>query len=275
MAIKLDLGRAWNEAVALMSANKDVIAVVAGVFFFLPSAISTIAIPMGDIQAAAGSGEIEPEALLDLLAGFYAQYWWVFALVALFQAVGMIGLLALLTDQRRPTVGEALGFGLKALIPYIAAQLLATFLLVAAFLLPIVLGAAINTAVAVLLGVVGVVLAIYIWVKFALVSPVIAIEREMNPLAALRRSWKLTKGNSLRLFAFIALLALCFAVLTLLANMVFSIATVAGEQVGLFVSAIGGAVMNSALVVVFLAVLAAVHRQLSGGTSEAVRDAFE
>ena len=34
--MKFDMGAAWNEAMRLISGNLQVIAIVAGVFFFLP-----------------------------------------------------------------------------------------------------------------------------------------------------------------------------------------------------------------------------------------------
>lgn len=276
MAIKLDMGKAWNDAVALLSANKDVVLVVAGVFFFLPNAIVSLAIPQPlEIQAmAAGGGEPDPEAMLAAFQAYFAQIWWVIVLGALVQAVGTLGMLTLLTDRARPTVGEALGFGVKALLPYIGAALLQALLISAMLVVLIGIGALISPAVAVLLGLVGLVLAIYAWIKFSLVVPVIGIEQQMNPFAALQRSWRLTKGNSLLLFAFYILLGLVMIVISVIAGMVFAIFGFIGEQAGLFASAIGGAFINMCVTAVMLAVLAAIHRQLSGGSSEAVRETF-
>lgn len=278
MAEKLDLERAWNEATALLSANRDVILIVAGVFFFLPNVISTLLLPSGDALAMQmeGMGEQpDPEEMLALFTDYFAQSWWIYLLFGLIQAAGVLGLLALLTDRSRPTVGEALGFGAKALLPYIVAQLLQGLALVLAPLLLIFLGAAINPAIAALLGMIGVIVAIYLWVKFSLLSPVIAIDRIMNPVAALRRSWQLTKGNSLRLFALYALLIVAVLVLSLVAGMVFALFSVLGETIGLFATAIGGGLISMAFTTVMLAVLAAVHRQLSGGTVERTRETFE
>lgn len=278
MAIKLDMGKAWNDAVALLSANKDVVLIVAAVFFFLPNAIATLAMPQAtaELEAmAAANAEPDPQAMLDMMLAFYAEIWWIVALLAVFQAIGVLGLLALLTDTSRPTVGEALAFGAKALIPYIGAQLLGSFLIALVVGVLIALGSLIAAAVGVLLGLVGFVIAIYLYVKFSLVSPVIAIERKLNPFTVLRRSWDLTKGNSLRLFLFYLLLVVVLFVVTALASMLWAIFGIMGEQAGLFASAIGGALVTMASVAIFLAVLAAVHRQLSGGSSEAIRETFD
>lgn len=274
---KLDMGKAWNDAVALLSTNRDVILIVAGVFFFLPNAISALAIPEPtELEAMTASGaQPDFEALSGVMMSYYAQHWWIFVLFGLVQAIGMLGLLALLTDTSRPTVGEALAFGAKALLPYLGTQILLSLIVVAVVGIMIAIGSLIGPAVAVLLGLVGVVVMIYLLIKFSLISPVIAIDKVMNPVRVLQRSWQMTKGNSLRLLAFYFLLLLVLAVITIVAGMVFAIFGIMGEQVGLFATAIGGAIISMAMTTVMLAVLAAVHRQLSGGSAEAVRETFD
>lgn len=267
MVTRLDLGRAWNDASALIAKNARVIFIVAGVFFFLPGAISALFMPgSAELEAALASPDIaeDPQELLQALIAYYGQIWWIILIVSLVQAVGVLGLLRLLTDRGGPTVGEALAFGVKALVPYLAAQLLAGIIIVATIFLLGTLGGLLGAAGAVLALLIAVVLAIYMWVKFSLTSPVIAIEKVFNPLHALRRSWQLTKGNSLRLFLFYLLLIIVAIVVMLLASMVFAIFTLAGEDVGLFASGIGGSLVSMGLVVVMLAVLAAVHQQLAG-----------
>lgn len=276
MAIKLDMGKAWNEAVALLSANKDVVLIIAAVFFFLPNAIGNVALPAPtELEAMAASGaEPDLEAMTAVMQAYFLSNWWAFLLLSLFQAIGMLGLLALLTDAARPTVGEALGFGAKALLPYFAAQFLSALLIIALVSVLVGIGALINTGVAALLALVGLVLAIYLMVKFSLLSAVIGIEKTLNPLRVLQRSWQLTKGNSLRLFGFYVLLFVVFIVISLIAGMVFAIFGIMGEQIGFFGAAIGGAVLSMAVASVMLAVFAAIHRQLSGSSNEAAKETF-
>jgi len=278
MAEKLDLGRAWNEATALLAANRDVLLVVAGVFFFLPNVIATLLLPSQEamvMQMEALGANPDPDDMLAMMSDYFAQSWYIYLIVGLVQAVGVLGLLALLTDASRPTVGEALGFGAKALVPYLLAQILLGVLLVAVPVLLIGIGAAINPGVAVLLGMVGLVVAVYLWIKFSLLSPVIAIEKVMNPIAALGRSWQLTKGNSFRLLAFYVLLILAAGILSTIASLVFSLFMVLGDEIGLFAVAIGGGLVTLAFTVIMLGVLAAVHRQLSGRGVDSVAQTFD
>lgn len=278
MATKLDLGRAWNEAMALLSANRDVVLIVAAVFFFLPNVISTLMLPSQEalvMQLEALGEQPEPDELMAILGSYFGQSWWIYLLFALVQAAGVMGLLALLTDTSRPTVGEALSFGLKALAPYLVAQILSGIVMIGVPLLLVGIGGLVSIALAALLAFVGIGLAIYIWIKFSLVSPVIAIEKVMNPVTALSRSWRLSKGNSLRLLAFYFLLVICVMVLWLVVSMVLSLFTIMGEEIGLFAMAIGGGLMSMVFTTVMLLVLVAVHRQLSGRGGEPLGETFE
>ena len=40
--MKFSMSAAWNDAIALMQRNKDVLAIVAGVFFLLPGLVITV-----------------------------------------------------------------------------------------------------------------------------------------------------------------------------------------------------------------------------------------
>lgn len=276
MPNKLDMGQAWNVAVALIGKNRDVILVVAGVFFFLPSLAVALLMPGSEEMMAIPAGaEPDFEQITAQMSALYADVWWVFLLLGLAQAIGVLGLLALLTDTARPTVGEALVFGLKALLPYLAAQILVSLAVVILIVALIALGAAIGVAVAALLGLVGIVLAIYVYVKFSLVSPVIGVEKQLNPFAALARSWRLTKGNSLRLFVFYLLLVIAMIVLSIVVGLVAAGLSLLGEQAGLVIGGIVNGLMNMAFVVVMLAVLVAIHRQLAGRGAEEVGKTFE
>lgn len=278
MAAKLDLGRAWNEATALLGANRDVVLIVAGVFFFLPNVVTTLLLPSQDalvMQLEALGENADPEQLLAIFADYFSGSWYIYLVFGLVQAAGVLGLLALLTDASRPTVGWALGFGLKALVPYIIAQILLGLIMLGVPILLIGLGAAINPGLAALLSIVSLVLLAYIWIKFSLLSPVIAIDKVMNPIAALAQSWRLTKGNSLRIFAFFMLLIVSVLVLSLIAGMVFTLFSLLGDEIGFFASAVGNGLVSMAFTTVMLAVLVAIHRQMLGKSVDGVRETFE
>lgn len=268
--MKLDMGEAWSQAVAMLSANRDLIGIVAGVFFFLPYCALMLMMP--DLQATLPMSDpnADPQVMIDALMEFYSRIWLPLAAIIIFQAIGSLALLALLRDSTRPTLGEALKLALVAFLPYVAAQLILG--LAVGVLGAILIGGAVaaSQALGVLMIFVVMIGVIYAMVKFCLTTPVIAIERIYNPFTALARSWRLTKGNSLRIFFFFFLIALAGIILVSIIQavfgLVFALLGAEGELIG---NGIVSSVLNAAFSTVFLAVLAATHRQLAGGGAAA------
>jgi hypothetical protein len=275
--MKFEMGRAWNDAVALLRANQQVVLIVAGVFFFLPYLALILFMP--DYAAALGtSGTAQPGNINEALAEIgrvYGDIWWALILMGVVQGVGMLGLLALLTDRNRPTVGEALVIGAKCFLPYLGAQILQTILIALVILIPVLVGGAAGVGVGVVVGLLAVVAIIYLFTKFSLTVPVIVVEGVLNPVTALARSWSLTKGNSLRLFGFYLLLFIALVVVSIVLGIVMGvIGALAGSDGALIVSGLSNGIINMIAIAVFLAVLAAVHRQLSGSVAS-VGETFE
>lgn len=274
--MKFDMSAAWTEATRMLSANRQVLFVVGGVFFFLPSLAYALVFngQMAGIEAAQAS-DPDPEAMFQATLGVFRDYWWILVVTTIIQWFGTLGLLVLLTDRTRPTVGEALRTGAALLLPYLGAQLLVSFLIGLLLLLPFATAASAGMGAAVLVGLVALVALVYLFTKFLLVSPVIAVERVRNPIAALGRSWRLSKGNSLRLFLFVFLLGVAFLVVASVASMIAGLLfALAGGDVALVGDAIVSGVVNALFGVLFVAVLAAVHRQLAGTAPEAVSETF-
>lgn len=272
--MKLEMNRAWNRAMALIGVNKDVVLIVAGVFFFLPYLGLMLAVPSTSMTL---TDPARSEAAMEQLGAFYGDFWWVMLLLVLVQGIGMLGLLALLTDHRRPTVGEALKIGVGKLLPYLAAYLLVAVALAVVFTLFVAVGAASgSTALTALTTILGLVLIAYVFVKVSLVPPVMVSEGVTNPIAALRRSWGLTKGNSLRIFGFYFLLILVLVIVMMLLSLVVGLALgLLGPEAQQFGNALVSATLNAIYVTGFLAVLAAVHDQLGGTGSAEISETFE
>jgi hypothetical protein len=280
---KLDMGKAWSQATGLIGANRDTISAIAGLFFFLPSFAAALLVPEAGTSvpvsgpAASGNPQVAMQQALDQIMALYADNWVVLVAVSVAGFVGSLSLLALLTDRGHPTVGEALGTGVRSIPAYLAAQVacgLAAGLVIA---LPLALLAAFAPpAVLALAGLALVVLVIYLAVKFSLIAPVIAIDAVRNPLAAIARSWRLTRGNSLRIFGFIVLLLAVMVIIAALVQGVLMLVLAAiGGEVARIGTALVGALVNTVMTVIILVVLAAIHRQLAGGTPERLAATFE
>ncbi len=276
--MKFDMSAAWSEAMRLIAANRDVVLIVAGVFFFLPYA--AFAMIVGDqmtaIQAGASGGEADPGAAMEAMMSFYGSIWWLVLLMTIIQALGMLGLLALLKDRSRPTVGQALALGAKSLLPYLVAQILVSLILVVIVMIPFAIGAGVSVAAGVIVGLVAFVAAVYLFTKFSLVPAVIVIDRILNPITALGRSWRLTKGNSFRLFLFYFLLVVAIMVVGIVISIVIGLVfALAGSEAALIGNALVAGLLNAVWATLLLAALAAAHRQLAGERPETVSETFE
>jgi hypothetical protein len=280
---KLDMGKAWTQTTALIGANKDTLSALAGLFFFLPSfgaalflPEATTTIPAGG-QRQSGDQQVAMQQAMDQITALYADNWPVLLAVSIAGFIGSMSLLALLSDRGHPTVGEALGKGIRSIPSYIAAQLLSALAAGLALGLPFgVVAAFAPPPVAAVVALLLIVAILYAAIKFSLIAPVIAIDEERNPIAAIARSWRLTKGNSLRIFAFFVLL---FVVIVIIGALVQGILTLILSAAGGEVARIGiaavSALVNAMMTVIFLVVLAAIHRQLAGGAPERLSETFE
>lgn len=270
------MGQAWNDAMSLLRGNQQVVLVVAGVFFFLPNLALLLLMPEAMVAAETPvSGEPDMDALLQTLSTAYGAIWWQFLLVTVLSEIGMLGLLALLTDHNRPTVGEALKAGIVYLLPYFATQILTALAAALLISVPFILGVTVGVAAGALTGILALVAILYIYTKFLLAAPVIVVEDVKNPIRALGRSWSLTKGNSVRLFLFYFLILVVFVVVTTVLGIVGSaLGLLAGADATIIINGLISAGANMVFITLYLAVLAAVHRQLSGA-SKTVGATFE
>lgn len=271
--MQFDMNRAWREASAMVGVNAQVLAVIAGVFFFLPAFAMSVFVPAPEPPSGAEGMEA-----LNALALYYSDSLPWLVIVSIAQAIGVLALLALLTDRSRPTVAQALRIGTVSLLPYVGAQLLLGLVIGVALLLVVGLGVSTQSiAVAALLIPLAVVLFLYVTTKMSLVAPVIVIDGIRNPINALQRSWKLTKGNSLRLFLFYFLVLLAFLVISIVASAIVGLlaALVFGGEAERIVHGLVSGLLSAVLVVYFAAIIASAHRQLAGPSPDAVTETFE
>lgn len=268
-----DSNRAWAAATAALRANREVLVALAGVFFLLPSLVMALFYPQPPTAPGASMTALSAEA-----AEYYRQTLPVALPMAILQAGGTLGLLTLLTDRTRPTVGQAIREGFRALLPYLASQVILGMGLAMLFLIGIGVLAGIGVPALTLIGgaAVGVGLAVVI-VRFSLTAPVVAIEKWRNPLAALRRSWQLTAGNTGRVLLFLALVLLALAVITMvvtgLAGIAFTLLLPA--KFAAVAKAVISSTLGAGMVVILVACLAATHAQLAGDKPESFGAAFE
>ncbi|MXO66630.1 hypothetical protein [Altericroceibacterium endophyticum] len=270
-----DMNRAWRGAMDMFSANREVLLIVAGIFFFLPQLLASIVLP--DMSGAMANPE-DSQAMIAMLTQIYTNYWWLFLIVVLAQGIGFLGMIALLRDSSKPTVGEALMAGLKALLPYILASIIMSVIFMMVFVLIVgVLSITGIPALAALGMAIALAAFFYLGVRFSLLTAVMAIENILNPVGALRRSWTLTKGHSVRLLLFYALILVAYLVISLVIGLVMGglVLALGGSTIGLFLNAVVSGLIGAAATSLFATLLASIHHQLSGPSTQAIGSTFD
>lgn len=270
---ELDISTAWRNALAMVAAGREVLVAIAGVLFLLPSLALAVLVP--EPQATPG---MTPREMMAQLSEVYTTYAPLMLVVSALQMAGVITVIVTMTDRARPTVAQALRRGFFATPRYLAAQLLIGLGFgIGLIALGMIAGVSGNQGVAAALLFFAAGAAVHLVLRLALVAPVLAAEPRTGPIAALRRSWQLTRGHTLRLFAFLLLAMLLFLVLygliMLFVGLVLVLLT-SGEVQRTLAALVSSTVTATAMVYAS-AMLAAVHGQLAGPWQGQIVGTFE
>lgn len=257
---RLSISESWNETVAFVRREGQLLFPIAFLLVGLPAAILQAAMPAQDPGA---QPEIGAWAWLILPA----------------MLLGMAGYLVLcrLAVRRSAAAGEAFSNALSRILPLLGAVLLLllAFVLIAVPILIVAgVGAAaegspeaagVGVAIAMILFAVA---ALAVGVKMLLLYPVAAME-PVGPVGILRRSWELTAGHFWKLLGFLLLFAILFAVISLAVGAVAGllIFAIAGPpepgSVASFLMLLIGAILNTLFVVLFGTTIARIYARLA------------
>jgi len=276
--MQFDMNRTWSQAIALVKGNFQLLAIIAGVFLLLPSVLMYLLFP--DLLALM-SADADPEALVARMEAMVPQLMGYGIVGMLVQMVGYMAMIALMGTDR-PTVGEAIQRGVKALPTLLGAAIVFACgyfvaALVIGLLLGLVVGAlsavseAAGTATAGILtfGLFAAIL--YVMVRFCLTLPAIVLEGIGNPLKALARSWRLTGLRAWAIVGFFAMLFIAYMVLVMVLFIVIGgLGLVSGAQLGggsalalgLFAGIVGAFVS-----MLLSGILVSIHQQLAGAAA--------
>lgn len=271
--MKFDSNLAWQQATAAIRANREVLFALAGVFYLLPILAFSLLFPQPDPPAGA-----DQQAMMAFATRYYAETLPVALPLGLVQAAGTLGLLTLLTDRTRPTVGEAIRLGFVALLPYLGSQILFGFGAGSLALLALTILGLTGSKALVSAGFAAmVVIGIYLWARISLSAPVIAVEQVRGPVRALLRSWALTRGNGGRVLVFYALILLVFVILltVVMALIGIVLALAMPAKPAAIVAAVISATLEAGMGLTFVAALAATHAQLAGDPADRLGRTFD
>ncbi len=241
MAMKLDFTAAWNDAVALLKAHKDMVLPIAGVFILLPTILLGYFVPEPDIPAG-----LDEQHTLAIMIQFYKDMAPWLILTTILAIIGNLAIYLLVLNDEKPTVGQALSLAMGFFVPMFIANLLSGMAVIFGLILLIVPG-------------------IYLAIKFSLLGPALVAENIKSPVAALSRSWQLTKGNSLNILAFYLIIGVVALIIYLVVvGITGALAALAlPASAALLLTAVISGIMEMLLSVTFLFIAMAVYRQLS------------
>lgn len=226
-----DMNTCWSRALELLSGSSQLLLIIAGVFVFLPAVGFYLLVP--DIQMFMDptiDQSVLQERMGEVLGPLVGA-----GLVATFcQFAGYAAMIALM-GKSRPTVGEALGTGLRVLPSTIAVLIL--FLLVyfvgaLLIVLPFSLIAGASGAPALGLIGIGPVMLYSVWLmaRLSMTMPEMVMVGTLNPVTAMSRSWSMTKAKQWPIMMFWTVLFAIFMILGLLFNGVVGVvAALAGS----------------------------------------------
>lgn len=212
----LDSTKAWHGAKRMVSANREAVAAVAGVFFLLPALISVVVLPTPAIDET-----MNPQQLYDAIMRFYADVAPILMALTLPMMVGYLTLLMLLVDRARPTVGRAIVLSLQLLPGYFVAQIIVA-LAIGAFsaLLSGVLAHVLPAAAALALAVAAM---LYLQCRVVLIAPEVVAQRRLNPLAAINAATAHTRGQAWHILLYLGPALVLYAVICMLVMILASV----------------------------------------------------
>lgn len=269
-----NMNRTWSQAMALTRANFQLLAVIAGVFLLLPGVVMYLAMP--DVVSTLQMSQ-NPEQISQIMGEMLWPLLGFGLVVFVLQMIGYSAMIALMGDAR-PTVAEALRRGVKCLPTIIGATLIfALIYLAISFVLGVIVmllaglfgagggEAAAMTTSAVLIAALFLAV-LYVATRLSLTLPVIVLGDEMNPAAALRKSWRITAAHVWAIFGFYLLLTIAYIVISMLLMGILGVVGAAfGPGAGsmLFLGIANGLI--GALVAMGMSgILVSMHRQLAG-----------
>lgn len=275
--MNFDMNTCWSRAVELIQANFQLLLIVAAVFLLLPNVALYILVP--DMQNL-----VDPAADPDVVAAQMASFAGPLIIGGLFslafQFAGNASMVALMSDAR-PTVGQAIGAGIKT-VPSLFALAVIAFLIymLGAFLIIMpfsLLGIMISSPAVSIIGFIPILIFVaWLGARVSMSLPVMVLEGTLNPITALTKSFALTKPKQWPITGFWTIIVVIMFVASLIFTSVFGlVAAIAGT--GLVASLILGLASGVTGVIygmVICAIATAMHGQLAGPSIEAIDDTF-
>lgn len=280
----LSASRAFSEAFEILKSRFGVLIGTALIFWVglivIMGAFSGTL--MAGVMASAAAGtDPDPTAMF---AGMGFSIVLFYLLIYAIQFAMVIALMRLCSDRHPPSIGDAIGTGFRGTPTMFGAVILLVLAgIVGGLVFGLIFGAVsagLNSGImSALLAIGSLLLGIYLYARLSMLTPVIAIDEERNPIRAISRSWTMTGPSAVKIALVIGLAAVV-SVLAVLVLVFTTIGTAAlsGQPPspgGLIAFVVGMIAFGVTVGLYFNALFAAIHRQVSGGNAAQASAAFE
>lgn len=287
----MDISRVFSISFAMFRRRFWLLLGMVLVFFAIQMAASTvlgIAVVVAGVagMTGLGAGIEDPGAIAGLGIGVIALMVVLYGGYIVLLLAQQAAMVTIASPLEEPSFGAALVRGFRSALPFfgIAVLLVLGYLGISLLFGLVVAGAggagSGGEAVGAVLALLFLPLLIYFGCRFSVLIPVVAVDQVFNPVAALRRSWSVTRGRVvsilLALVGFILLTLVAFGLpFGVIFGMLFAGQDVPGEMPKvvafaflIFIPLLIGYTMFAA------AFTAALHCEVTGGGAERLEDVF-
>lgn len=275
--MNFDMNAAWSRGIELVQSNFQLLLVIAGVFILLPTVAIYLLLPNMQLFL---DPTADPEVLAQQMQAVMGPFIGGALFATLFQFAGYGAMLALMGEDR-PTVGQALGAGIKAVPSLIAILIMfAIVYVIGAVLIMLPISLLVGVAGAPALGLIAIVpvLIFILWMmaRLSMSMPVLVLGGTLNPVTAMTRSFAMTKPRQWAILGFWAVIFVVFTVISLLFNGVVGlIAAIAGTgTVAMLIVGLANGLTSMIFGMLICGIAVAIFVQLSGPGKDSIEDTF-
>lgn len=247
-AIKLDMGNAWNDAVAMLKDHWALLLPIAGVFLFLPGFALGALFPPPEPAANAN-----PQQIFEGLIAYLRSLAPYMLMASILGTIGTVAMSKVLIGPQGTSVGDAIKLGLTLIIGVFVATWL--------------------SQVAIGLGIVLLIIpGLYLFSRLSLIVPIATASQTGNPISLIKASWDLTRENAWSILGFLILIVIVLGIASVIISGITGgiLALVLPATLANLLANFIDAAMQALLAIVMMAVAVAIYKQLAGEGDAAV-----